>query len=182
LNWWVVSQLERVNGRGEGVLVKSRRQFVQKVAGFNSRDFGFASTGARPGLYRLTVEIQNDAGKLVERHQEAYRALPAESDLRLSKSFESLAAGDVGMIRIDNYGTVDASFGENYRLWTASGEEVPVNRVFVNVAYKIAGGVAAECWAFVVPQDLAPGEYIIGSIARDDIKHQQLLTTSFVVN
>ncbi len=56
-----------------------------------------------------------------------------------------------------------------------------MNRVFVNVAYNIAGGVAAECWTFVVPQDLAPGEYIIGSVARDDIKHRQLLTTTFSV-
>jgi len=180
LNWWVDSYLERIGKGGSVKVMRSKRQFIGKVANFN-RTFGFATKSVSPGVYRLSVQIRNAAGKLLEKHEQAFRALPAISDLRLSKSFNTLAPGESGWIRIDNYGTVIAEFGANYRLWTATGEEVPVNPIFVNVGYYLPGGRASSCWGFTVPHDLTPGEYTIGSIASDNIRHRQLLTTSFVV-
>lgn len=181
VNWWVASYLEKVGRSGAARVVRTKRQFVERVRGF-SREFGFSSKGVAPGLYRLTIRIENRSGRLLEKHQQAFRALAAKSGLRLAKSFESLAPGESGSIRIDNFGTIDAEFGANYRLWSANGEEVLVNPIFGNVGYILHGGGTSSCWRFTAPSDLTPGEYIIGSIARDDIKHTQLLTTSFVVN
>jgi hypothetical protein len=153
---------------------------VEKVAGF-SRKFGFASKGISPGLYRLTVEIRNRSDKLLEKHEQAFRAMPAKSDLRLWKSFDSLAAGESGLIRIENYGTVEATFGGNYRLWSSTGQEIPVSPIFGNVLYQLGAGLAGPCWTFTVPASLPPGEYRIGSTASDFLRRNQLLTVLFSV-
>lgn len=181
LRWWVVSRLERVQSSGPAKIVKHKQQFVQNVSGFGGRQFGFSSKGMSSGLYRLTVEIQNAAGKVLEKHQEAFRALRARSDLRLAKSFNSLAPGESGLIRVDNYGTVEARYGANYRLWSADGDEVPVNPIFGNVLYLLSAGMAGPCITFTVPGNLMPGEYRVGSVASDLIHRNQMLTAAFSV-
>jgi len=181
LKWTVVSELEKMRGADAIKVLKSKRQYVGKVSAFNNRQFGFASRGLKPGLYRLTVEIQTTTGRVLETHQEAFRAVTPRSELKLVSSFTRLAPGEAGQIRVDNLGTVEASFGGNYRLWTANGEEVPVNPVFGNVLYKLPAGLGGPCYAFTAPYGVVPGEYRISSIAGDLLHRKQMLTTSVFI-
>lgn len=182
LKWTVISKLEKVRDTNEGQIVRRKRQYIGKVAGFNGRQFGFASNDVKPGSYRLTVEIRNPAGKRLETHQETFRAIRPRSNLKLVSSFSVIAPGDRGYIRIDNLGTVEASYGANYRLWNSNGEELAVSSIFGNVLYRLPAGMAGPCITFSASDGLTPGEYRLGSTASDALHRNQLLTTAFLVN
>lgn len=181
LEWWVQSDLERVNDPDHAKVIKRKQQYIQRTAGFAGRQFGFSSTGIPSGFYRLTVEIKNSAERVLGRYQRAFRALPARSDLRLSKGFTSLAPDEGGSLRIENRGTVEAWYGANYRLWNAENEEIPLEPIFGANLYRLEAGQAGQCLTFNLPKDIASGQYRIGALASDRLKRNQLLTTSFVV-
>lgn len=163
LDWWVESRLERVDRTGlHAKLVKAKWQHIATVGKFERRRFGFPASVA-PGIYRLTVEIQNADGVKLDRYEEYYRAVKTRTDLRLSASFTTLAAGETGYLRIDNLGTVPAGYGFGYRVWNVQGEEVPVKDVrFSNILLGLKPGYAGLCSTFKAPEDLAPGRYRIG--------------------
>jgi hypothetical protein len=129
-------------------------------------------------LYRLSVEIQSRSGKRLVRYEENFRAIQARSDLRLSKSFGTLTPGETGYLRVDNYGTVPASYGFGYRLWNDRGEEIPVETFFPNILLALDPGEAGACFRFKVPPELPPGTYRIGASASDTLRKKVLLFTS----
>lgn len=162
LDWWVESRLERIDKTGgRAKLVKSKRQYIAVVGKFESRRFGFPASVA-PGIYRLTLEIQNADGVKIDRYEEYYRAVKGRSDLRLATSFTSLVAGETGYLRVDNFGTIPAGYGAEYQLWNAQGEEMPVEEVFSNLLLGVKPGYASGCSSFKAPMGLAPGRYRIG--------------------
>lgn len=174
LNWWITSRLERVDRTAtQAKLIRAKRQYVARVEGFGHRRFGFFGSVA-PGLYRLSVEIENENGRTLDQFEEYYRAIKPRSDLRLTSSFNTLAAGETGYLRIDNLGTVPSSYGFGYRLWNAQGEEVPVDASFDNMLLKLRPGYAGWCFAFKAPSDLPPGEYRIGAEALDPISRRPI--------
>jgi hypothetical protein len=184
LNWWVASSLERVDrGGGGSSLVRAKYQFVSKIREFDRRDIGFPGRVA-PGLYRLVIELQSKAGKTLDSYEEYFRALPSRRDLRLAASFTTLAPGQSGYLRFENSGTVPASYGYGYRLWNSQGEEVAIENapVFDNLLVGLSAGEAGNCFPFVVPENLTPGEYRIGAegFQRISGRHRQYFA-SFAV-
>lgn len=169
LRWQVESRLERVDRTGRhSRLVRSKKQFIPTVGKFERRDFGFPAS-VEPGLYRLTVEIQNAQGVEIDRYEEYYRAMKPRFDLRLNTDFTELGAGEVGYMRIDNWGTVPAAYGVGYWIWDAQGEEVPVEAIFPAILLGVKPGHASQCLSFKAPQGLAPGRYTIGTEVDDYI-------------
>lgn len=179
LDWRVESRLVRISKKATSIeLVNVRRQRVLNVDTFANREFGFQNN-TRPGLYRLTIQIQTNK-KSTETHQEYFRAVKPRSGLRLAKAFTTVAPGGVGYLRIDNYGTVSAGYGFGYQLWTEIGEEVPVEAIFPNIRLKLEPGHGGRCFPFEAPADLAPGKYRIGVRASDPLRGSEKLLSSFV--
>lgn len=168
LNWWVVSRLERIdkNGNGRGPF-KVKRQYVASVDGFGRKDFGF-SGGGLPGFYRLSVEFENGEERPLATYQELFRAMPARSELRLDTSFSGLSPGGSGYLRVDNLGTVPASYGPGYQLFNSNGEEIALEGVvFSNILLRLHPGYAGSCFPFRAPTNLPSGEYVIKVEAGD---------------
>jgi hypothetical protein len=175
LDWWVSSRLERIDRHGVSTrLVRGKSQYVGTLRGFAHRDFGFRER-VTPGLYRLTIDIENSDGRKLDRYQEYFRAIPARSDLRLATNFSSLGAGEEGAIRIENFGTVSAVYGFGYELWNENGEKVPINAIFPNIALKVDAGYAGLCSTFKVPEGIPSGEYRIEVDADDALRGRVLL-------
>jgi hypothetical protein len=161
LDWWVSSRLERMDEHGiPTMLVRRKSQFIAKLRGFARRDFGFRERVA-PGLYRLTIEIENRSGKKLDRYQEYFRAVPARWDLRLVADFTRLNLGETGYFRLENFGTLEAFFGAGYSLRNEIGEEVPIDAIFPAMLYRLPAGAADLCTLFSVPEGIPFGDYRI---------------------
>lgn len=178
LDWWMLSRLERMNRQGRLVEVsQERHQYIATAGGFGRHRFGFDGD-VMPGLYRLTVEMQNHRKEKLARYQELFRALPAWSDLRLATDFTTLAPGETGDIRIDNFGTVEADHGVGYQLFDAKGEEVPLERgvAFPDIMMNLPAGYASACTVFKVPVGTPPGGYQIVVEVGDSLREHRRLT------
>jgi hypothetical protein len=170
LNWTAQSSLDRMDqGSGEAFSVRQRRQQISTVNDFAHSQFGFWA-GVKPGIYRLTIEFETPHAGTVVRYREYFRAVKARSDLRLVKSFTSLSPGEFGYLRIDNYGTARASYGFNYGLTNAAGEDVPTETVSGNIALRLEPGYASRCIVFKAPATAPPGEYQVAVQVSDRLR------------
>jgi hypothetical protein len=167
LDWEVLSQLDRMNLRsGRGSLSRLRRQHISSAFDFTNSRFGF-STPKRLGIYRLTVDIKTAHGATAARYQEYFRVVRPRSDLRLTKSFNEIAPGEYGYLRIVNYGTVLANYGFGYQLINSAGESVPTELVADNMAWFLEPGHESHCILFKAPSTAPPGEYQVVLEASD---------------
>jgi hypothetical protein len=167
----VVSRLERVNRHGvRAKLVKSKDQFIEKVGGFSRRDFGFGAN-VPPGVYRLSVSFQRKSGELLDKYEEYFRAVVSRSSLQLAISQPSFLPGEMGYLRVDNYGTVSASYSYGYRIWKREGQvttELPLEAIYLSRDRPLAkAGYASKCFSFLMPKTVPAGEYQIGIPAKD---------------
>jgi len=170
LHWRVRSSLFRINSASLGAVVVARKQTsIRSIQAFSRTSFGF-SKQVRTGIYRLDIEIENARGKKLKRYQRYFRALKAQSDLRLGVSDDSFRPGDTGFLRIENYGTVSASYGFGYHLLNEKGEEVPTTDVFSALRLNLLPGTAGRCFSFELPKGLSPGKYEIYSYAGDRLR------------
>lgn len=170
LDWRIITRLEKINREGELVRVAiERRQVVATVRKFMEARFGFRGSIPR-GLYRFTFEIDNLAGKRLERRQEYLRALPARSELKLGISPSTLHPGESAELRFENLGTIATEYRSNYRLVKSVGVEIPTGAIFPKVLVRLQPGYASGCFSFQAPADIPPGRYTIVSGIRDPLR------------
>jgi hypothetical protein len=182
LRWWVESRLIRIALDGRGVqIVKSKAQFIPTVNSFKGRDFGFGSK-VQPGIYRLEVLFRSQ-GEVLRQYAEMFRAVPARSDLGLAADPQPVPPGTRGQLRVENFGTISATYAYEVRVWRPDGSELPLGLQLVsNDRPLISPGHAGKCFQFPVPADAPAGEYIVGVLANDPLlSAPQLLTTTFSV-
>jgi hypothetical protein len=178
LGWWAVSRLVRV-GRADakGKIVRVRRQYIPTIRSFGLRNFGFGGT-VRPGFYRLTVTFEGASEKIFGKYSEYYRALRARSELNLGLSETNLHPGDIGLLRVENYGTLNSSYSYEYKIWTAGdrSSELPLEPMLVTNDRPFArAGRTGKCFQFKVPSDTPIGEYEIGVYATSALLNQPVL-------
>jgi hypothetical protein len=165
LDWTVQSTLTRIGRiRADERVVRSKRQFIAKVAGFAHRNFGFGAT-AKSGIYRLDVTFRNSAGKSLERREEYFRAVLPRPDVRLAASPASVHPGSTGYLRVENFGTIDSTYFDDYRIVSASepSRDLPLEpQVGANYRPLVKAGRAGRCFEFRIPKETPPGEYRIG--------------------
>jgi hypothetical protein len=165
LNWQVTSVLEARRSRNTFKTVRLRRQYVQHFAGFDHKQFGF-DAAVRPGVYRLNIKFENASGRLLGRFVEFFRAVRAVSEVKLAVSPSAVHAGDIGSLRVENFGTVRSSYFYDYRIWSIGANgwtEVPLGpRYLTNDLPILGAGVADSCLWFEMPAAVSPGEYLIG--------------------
>jgi hypothetical protein len=181
LHWKVKSSLLRIQSHSQNVtLVAHAQRDMRSAQDFARATFGF-SRRVRPGIYRLDIEIKNRKGKTLRRYQQYFRALKPRSDLRLGVNSPSFRAGESGLLRIENYGTVSAAYGFGYRLLNENGEEVPTGAIFPNVAFRLPAGTAGYCFELKLPDDLPPGKYEVLSEAINSLRHSVRLSVQISV-
>lgn len=180
LGWWVSSRLERIvdGGGDEDRIVKAKRQYVATVNSFRTRNFGFGSHVA-PGVYRLDVSFQSKRGRPLSEYQEYFRAVKAHSNLKLSTNPSNLSPGAAGFLRIENYGTVSASYSYQYRMWRVGDgrkSEVPSSpQVYSGDRPLVRAGRTGKCIQFSVPADAQAGDYQVGLEATDPLSSERVL-------
>lgn len=178
LDWWVQSRLIRVGEKQRGgQLVKAKRQYIGQLEGFRRRNFGFGG-GVQPGIYRLEVTFENRSGDLVDKYQEYFRVLTARSNLKLAINSMSLRPGSTGYLRVENFGTVGASYSYEYRIWTADdgSVELPLEQQIVTRDRPLVRpGWAGECFQFQIPASAPAGNYRIGIRASDPVLAKPVL-------
>jgi hypothetical protein len=180
LAWWVSSRLERVGERNSKV-VKAKRQYVPTVNAFRFQDFGFGSRNVKPGIYRLNVRFEARSGKTLADYREYFRAVRPRSNLRLVTNRPTLEPGGTGYLRIENYGTVAATYFFQYRIWSVwpvgngGGELALPPQIYSAVRPLVRAGYAGSCTKFSVPAETPAGEYRVGLEARDSLSSEPVL-------
>ncbi len=185
LGWWVSSRLERIGKRGVvSGATTPKRQYIATVNGFRFGNFGFGSN-VKPGTYRLDVSFEDRSGRLLREYQEYFRAVKAHSSLKLSANRPTFEPGGAGYLRVENYGTVPATFLHQYRIWRlgdGSGELQLPPQVYSGVRPLVGAGRAGGCIQFSVPADAPAGEYQVGVEAKDSLMSRwTVLLTRFEV-
>jgi hypothetical protein len=182
LDWIVKSRLEKVSRTGaHSDLIRSRKQNVPTLASFEDLKFGFGSKGAR-GLYRLTYELRNRGGKMIDRVAEYFRAVEAHSDMRLASIRREVAPGEAVNLRVENLGTMDGAFNYLVRLYDEVGEEVPVEQgVFPAIRPVVRPGHVGSCFSFRVPSGTVVGGYRVGVRVWDRVLRRGRIVFSSIV-
>lgn len=183
LGWWVSSRLERL-GRNEDAteILRSNRQYIERIEGFR-RAFGFDSK-VKPGIYRLSLGIENKAGKLLTEYEEYFRAVKSELNLKLATNRPGFKPGESGYLRVENYGTVAATYFPKHRVWRVDdGVKLPLARqIYSRVRPLLRPGYAGGCIRLEIPSDAPPGEYEVGIEAKPYwSSKRELLLTRFTV-
>lgn len=185
LEWWANSSLTRVNASGRAVGKSQEiQQFIDRARGFSDREFGFGSL-RMPGLYRLQIAFATREGRQLGKYEVVYRVLPVRSRLSLELEKSTLSPGESTSLRIDNRGTIDASYSYGYLLWAgsaSSGEVITPEPVsLANVIPLVPAGTAGRCLRLNVPQGLAPGVYTVGVMVKPEAGSRRVVTTQFEV-
>lgn len=176
LGWFVSSRLEQIDTEGRLIrVVKSKTQYIEHIGGFERRTYGFRGQ-ARPGIYRLALEFENKKHQRLGVREVLFRAVEDKSRLRLGISSTTLRQGATGYLRVENLGTVRADYYYRYRLWSIHDGalvETPIEPlVLTNDQPRATAGMAADCFTFKVPDDLAAGDYVVG-VPVESFLHSQ---------
>jgi hypothetical protein len=174
-----------VNASGEAVAKSQEiQQFIDRARGFSDREFGFGSL-RMPGLYRLQVAFATREGRHLGKYEVVYRVLPVRSSLSLKADKTTLSPGESTSLRIDNRGTIDASYSYGFLLWAgspSSGEVITREAgSLANVIPLVPAGMAGRCLHLALPQGLAPGPYTVGLKVKPEAGSRRLITTQFEV-
>jgi hypothetical protein len=184
LGWWVSSQLERIGKDQDATkTVKSKRQYIERIRGFGLHPFGFGSK-VKPGIYRLTIGIENKAGKLLTEYEEYYRAVRPELNLKLATDRRSFAPGEIGLLRVENYGTLTGTYYFDHRVWHVGDKvELPLPpQIYPAFLPFLHPGYASGCTWLRIPSDAPPGEYEVGMEAKPSLSSKrELLLTRFTI-
>jgi hypothetical protein len=177
LGWTVISRLVPIH-HGQETLggLKVRRQYLATSASFGHRFFGF-SARVNPGIYRLDLEIRDRKGRRLRRFGEYFRAVEAISRLRVKSSQSSIAPGEKAYLRLENAGTVEATYGLTYKVRNERGEEVPVSTITPAVRLALRPGYASRCLSFTMPDGTPTGSYRVYLPVSDVLTRSVVVTT-----
>lgn len=182
LGWEVESRLDRLNAQGiPSKLVRDREQGIGTVAGFAHRQFGFGGNLA-PGIYRLQVSFSRERAMLGT-FGEYFRVVPARSSLRLVAPRDEVQAGATIALRIENLGTVSATYNAYPHLYSPEGSEVPIDSG-VGGALKplLPAGVLSPCIDLPLPASLAAGNYLVTLDVKDrTMKHAKSISAPLYI-
>lgn len=178
LEWAVQSKLVRLGGQGRpSRTVKIKGQRVGTVAGFAHRQFGFGSSVA-PGIYRLQVSFSKKRA-LLGTFKEYFRVVPARSSLHLRAPRSEVQAGAVVALRVENLGTVSATYDAFPRLYSPDGSEVAFDHgIGGAIRPVLQAGVLSPCIEISLPASLSAGDYRVTLGIRDrTMKHAESIST-----
>lgn len=173
LGWRLTGELTRVDARGRPVgraLVV--HQQVASVATGTEPHHEF-ELGGRRGFYRLTVTIEGRHGNRLGTFGTYVRVVRPTFQPTLVLSAPSFRPGSTLFARIENRGTLDATYGIGYaieRPGPAGWERAPESPrgPVPAIAFFAGPGQAGRCTAFNVPPTMTPGPYRISKTSFSD--------------
>lgn len=177
LGWSIQSRLEQLDRQGAPTrLVKTKTQEVARVASFSRRQFGFGSK-FDPGIYRLTVSFSSNR-KSLGSFIEYFRVVKPRSSLHLKAPEGRARPGATVGLRVENLGTVAATYSAYPSLYAPDGTQVPINfGINANLRPLLEAGYQSPCIELPLPDSVSPGDYRVVLRAKDRTATQaQLLS------
>lgn len=184
LGWRAISSLDRIDRSGKVIRrVKAKSQSINTVEDFGHQVFGFGSR-VDPGLYQLAVRFKDRTDRQLGEYREFFRAVQAQSHLRLGIDKGQLHRSEFGKLRVENLGTVPTNFFYQYRLWTLASNgartEVPLGPLQVSDDRPVVqAGMAGRCFTFQVPANALNGDYAVGIYVKNPLLPDRRLVLNY---
>jgi hypothetical protein len=130
------------------------------------------------GFYLLTLAFRSQNGRLLGKYGQYLRILKSKVSAKLVLGPRIPVPGDVVYLQLVNTGTLHISYGEPFLIeeYSSSGWEPTAVELgpWHRILFNLAGGLAGRCQQFVVPSELAPGQYRL----RKDIANPKMSVTA----
>lgn len=184
LDWTVTAQLWVVDMHGAPLReVDDDKLLIGRLNSANDPSIEVDPPQNRLGFYRFDMQIKTKSGEVIGSYGAYFKVVRPSwrPKLRLSRDF--LRAGERLLIRVENHGSEEVSFGEAFGVqrleegrWTYL-PDLPGHRWRMWLAL-LGAGNAGRCSALSLPADLPAGSYRIvkgvGTYRYPDGKHRQL--------
>lgn len=170
LNWRIISRVARVDRSGKPVrVIKSRVQDISSVR--NLGRVGVWLNGLHAlGLYRATLVFRSMSngriGRILGRYSEYARVVKPIADVRLNVKPEQVSSGGVVKFRLENFGTLAASTGREFRVERFDGagwvmDPASPSGPWFEDQISLPAGAAGMCDEFEVQPSMPVGLYRI---------------------
>jgi len=194
LFWDVTATLSRISRRGRVLRqIDSTRQSFGVVRQIDDLSF-WLDTPSGPALYRYDIEFWDSrSGELLGAYSEYLRVVRPRFRVGIAVHRSLLRPGGLALARVENRGTLWASFGLPYSVQRYEGGAWTGVPLFVRrpgepqaawplVGISMHGGQTGWCMAYRIPADAEPGRYrFVKSIGRDLSGDGRFYTAGFRV-
>jgi len=166
LHWILHDRIRLVDASGQAGKVVARSHTRVRTINAGTEVKLFLRPPREPGFYRYDVEIGEFGGKRLTKYSRYIRVERKFWDARLGLSGNQFRPGEQVLSRVENFGTEDIAFGEEFRIQAyRGGEWVHVRNPSRDgwlLWLGFAGpGLAGRCSALPLPRDLPDGQYRI---------------------
>ncbi|MEZ5077372.1 MAG: immunoglobulin-like domain-containing protein [Solirubrobacterales bacterium] len=188
LRWDVTTTLTRIDRRGRVVrIVDGEHQYLGVERDIGDRSF-WLDAPRGPALYRYDIEFRDHrSGEVLGSYSEYFRVVRTKIRMRIATSHDTVRPGQTIFARVENPGTVWASFGVEYAVQRFEGgvwTHQPLGGgVWPAIGLYMSSGGSGWCMRYRVPAGAAPGSYRFVKQMEPQVRgaHDRRFTAGFRV-
>ncbi|HEU5252758.1 MAG TPA: immunoglobulin-like domain-containing protein [Solirubrobacterales bacterium] len=189
LDWTIRAELWTVDRNGTAFeKVDGQELFIGRLDAAHQPFIGVVPPKARRGFYRFDMQIESAAGETIGSFGAFFKVVRPYWKVRLGLARDALRPGQRVFSRLENLGTLTASYGESFSVERFNGVSwEPQPEILGRKFWLLWGGILGPgrtglCNSFRLPADMSPGRYrVVKSVGLSLRKLSRLLTAEFTV-